>query len=120
MVTLKALLDYTNSLLCIDRFADYCPNGLQVEGRPQVSRLVSGVTASMELIEAAIDAQADAIVVHHGYFWKGEDACVTGHETQTAAASARQPTPACWPIIYRWMRTRNWAITPSWQPLARV
>jgi dinuclear metal center YbgI/SA1388 family protein len=78
MVTLKALRDYTNSLLCIDRFGDYCPNGLQVEGRPQVSRLVSGVTASMELIEAAIDAQADAIVVHHGYFWKGEDACVTG------------------------------------------
>ena len=78
MVTLKALLDYTNSLLSIDRFADYCPNGLQVEGRENVTRLVSGVTASMELIEAAIEAQADAIVVHHGYFWKGEDACVTG------------------------------------------
>ena len=78
MVTLKALLDYTNSLLSIDRFADYCPNGLQVEGSRNVTRLVSGVTASMELIEAAIDAQADAIVVHHGYFWKGEDACVTG------------------------------------------
>ena len=78
MVTLKALLDYTNSLLSIDSFADYCPNGLQVEGRAEVTRLVSGVTASMELIEAAIDAQADALVVHHGYFWKGEDACVTG------------------------------------------
>ena len=78
MVTLKALLDYTNNLLSIDSFADYCPNGLQVEGRAEVTRLVSGVTASMELIEAAIDAQADAIVVHHGYFWKGEDACVTG------------------------------------------
>lgn len=78
MVTLKALQDYTNSLLSIDRFADYCPNGLQVEGRARVTRLASGVTASMELIEAAIDAGADAIVVHHGYFWKGEDACVTG------------------------------------------
>ena len=78
MVTLKALLDYTNSLLSIDSFTDYCPNGLQVEGSANVSRLVSGVTASMELIEAAIDAQADAILVHHGYFWKGEDACVTG------------------------------------------
>lgn len=78
MVTLKALLDYTNRLLSIDSFADYCPNGLQVEGRVKVTRLVSGVTASMELIEAAIDARADAIVVHHGYFWKGEDACVTG------------------------------------------
>jgi len=78
MVTLKALVDYTNSLLSIDSFSDYCPNGLQVEGRAEVTRLVSGVTASMELIEAAIDAQADAIVVHHGYFWKGEDECVTG------------------------------------------
>ena len=78
MVTLKALLDYTNSLLSIDNFSDYCPNGMQVEGRAEVTRLVSGVTASMALIEAAIDARADAIVVHHGYFWKGEDACVTG------------------------------------------
>ncbi len=78
MVTLKALLDYTNSLLSIDRFADYCPNGLQVEGSANITRLVSGVTASLELIEAAIEAQADAIMVHHGYFWKGEDACVTG------------------------------------------
>jgi dinuclear metal center YbgI/SA1388 family protein len=78
MVTLKALLDYTNSLLSSDSFTDYCPNGLQVEGRAEVTRLVSGVTASMALIEAAIDVQADAIVVHHGYFWKGEDACVTG------------------------------------------
>ena len=78
MVTLKALLDYTNSLLSIDSFSDYCPNGLQVEGRAEVTRLVSGVTASMALIEAAIEAQADAIVVHHGYFWKGEDECITG------------------------------------------
>jgi len=78
MVTLKALLDYTNSLLSIDSFSDYCPNGLQVEGRAEVTRLVSGVTASMALIEAAIEVRADAIVVHHGYFWKGEDECVTG------------------------------------------
>jgi dinuclear metal center YbgI/SA1388 family protein len=78
MVTLNALLDYTNSLLSTDSFSDYCPNGLQVEGRAEVTRLVSGVTASMALIEAAIEAQADAIVVHHGYFWKGEDECITG------------------------------------------
>ncbi|MEN8204817.1 MAG: Nif3-like dinuclear metal center hexameric protein [Pseudomonadota bacterium] len=78
MVTLKALVDYTSSLLSIDSFTDYCPNGLQVEGRGDVTRLVSGVTASMALIEAAIEMQADAIVVHHGYFWKGEDECVTG------------------------------------------
>jgi len=78
MVTLKALVDYTDSLLAVEQFNDYCPNGLQVEGRQEVQRLVSGVTASLELVEAAIAAGADAILVHHGYFWKGEDECITG------------------------------------------
>lgn len=78
MVTLKALLEYTNGLLEAGSFSDYCPNGLQVEGRPEVRSLVTGVTASMELIEAAVAAQADAVLVHHGYFWKGEDERVTG------------------------------------------
>ncbi len=82
MVTLKALVEYTNSLLTVDNFSDYCPNGLQVEGRPEVQCLVSGVTASMALIEAAISANADALLVHHGYFWKGEDECVTGMKRQ--------------------------------------
>jgi dinuclear metal center YbgI/SA1388 family protein len=82
MVTLKALVEYTNSLLAVDNFSDYCPNGLQVEGRPEVQCLVSGVTASMALIEAAISANADAILVHHGYFWKGEDESVTGMKRQ--------------------------------------
>jgi dinuclear metal center YbgI/SA1388 family protein len=82
MVTLKALVDYTNGLLAVDNFSDYCPNGLQVEGRPEVQRLVTGVTASLALIEAAISANADALLVHHGYFWKGEDACVTGMKRQ--------------------------------------
>ena len=62
----------------VARFRDYCPNGLQVEGRGDVSRLVSGVTASVELLEAAVDARADAVLVHHGYFWRGEDARVIG------------------------------------------
>ncbi|MGD2055754.1 MAG: Nif3-like dinuclear metal center hexameric protein, partial [Gammaproteobacteria bacterium] len=78
MITLQELAEYTNKLLAIERFQDYCPNGLQVEGRAEVRTLVSGVTACLELIEAAIALQADAIVVHHGYFWKGEDACITG------------------------------------------
>ena len=60
------------------RIADYCPNGLQVEGRPQVRRIVSGVTASQALLDAAVEAEADVVLVHHGYFWKGEDARVTG------------------------------------------
>jgi dinuclear metal center YbgI/SA1388 family protein len=82
MVTLKALVEYTDSLLAVENFSDYCPNGLQVEGRPEVHCLVSGVTASLELVEAAIAAEADAILVHHGYFWKGEDECVTGMKRQ--------------------------------------
>lgn len=77
-ITLSELLDYTNKLLEIDKFEDYCPNGLQVEGRSAISRIVTGVTACAALIDAAIDLQADAIIVHHGYFWKGEDSCITG------------------------------------------
>ena len=78
MATLRELVNYANTLLDIGRFQDYCPNGLQVEGRPDVAVLVSGVTASLALIEAAIAAGADAVLVHHGYFWKGEDPCITG------------------------------------------
>lgn len=77
-ITLSELVDYTNKLLEIDKFEDYCPNGLQVEGRSTISRIVTGVTASAALIDAAIHLQADAIIVHHGYFWKGEDSCITG------------------------------------------
>jgi len=78
MVALNELVSYTNDLLQADRFNDYCPNGLQVEGRPAVSTIVSGVTASMALLEAAHAGGADAVLVHHGYFWKGEDARVRG------------------------------------------
>ncbi|HKJ09977.1 MAG TPA: Nif3-like dinuclear metal center hexameric protein [Gammaproteobacteria bacterium] len=78
MVALHELVGYTDRLLAADEFADYSPNGLQVEGRPQVRKLVSGVTASLALIEAAIAAGADALLVHHGYFWKGEDQRVVG------------------------------------------
>jgi len=78
MVTLQELVDYTNKELDIHSFRDYCPNGLQVEGRGTVNTLVSGVTASLALIEAAREAGADALLVHHGYFWKGEQAVVTG------------------------------------------
>lgn len=60
------------------RYKDYAPNGLQVEGRAEVQRIVCGVTASQALIDVAIERQADAILVHHGYFWKGEDARLVG------------------------------------------
>lgn len=72
------LLQAFDSLLQPERFKDYGPNGLQVEGKPVVSRIVSGVTASRALIEAAIAARADAIFVHHGLFWRGQDGRVTG------------------------------------------
>ncbi|MBL0151824.1 MAG: Nif3-like dinuclear metal center hexameric protein [Ideonella sp.] len=65
-------------LLAVDRFKDYGPNGLQVEGRAEVCRVVSGVTASLALIDAAIAAGADAGLVHHGLFWRGQDGRVTG------------------------------------------
>jgi dinuclear metal center YbgI/SA1388 family protein len=69
---------HLSQLLAVERFKDYGPNGLQVEGRAHVSRIVSGVTASRALIEAAIAAGADALLVHHGLFWRGHDGRVTG------------------------------------------
>jgi len=73
-----ALVDYLEELLEPARFHDYCPNGLQVEGRAEIRRLVTGVTASQALLAAALDRGADAVLVHHGYFWKGEDGRITG------------------------------------------
>ncbi|MDV6344578.1 Nif3-like dinuclear metal center hexameric protein [Nitrosomonas sp. Is37] len=67
------LENYLNQLLDISRFHDYCPNGLQVEGRDQIHTIVSGVTASIDLLQAAVALHADAVLVHHGYFWRGED-----------------------------------------------
>lgn len=69
---------YLAQALNIARFRDYCPNGLQVEGRARIASIVSGVTASLALVEAAAAAGADAILVHHGYFWRGEDARLVG------------------------------------------
>jgi dinuclear metal center YbgI/SA1388 family protein len=69
---------YLAQTLDINRFRDYCPNGLQVEGRSAIKTLVTGVTASVAMIEAAADLKADALLVHHGYFWKGEDARIVG------------------------------------------
>ncbi len=57
---------------------DYCPNGLQVEGKNEVKKIITGVTASQALIDAAIEHKADALLVHHGYFWKGENESIKG------------------------------------------
>lgn len=78
MIDTRELLDYCDRLLDSAAFADYCPNGLQVQGGERVRRIVSGVTASQALVDAAIAAQADLLLVHHGYFWKGESSPLTG------------------------------------------
>ena len=72
------LESYLNTLLDVGKFRDYGPNGLQVEGRPELHKIVSGVTASLALIEAAVSSKADALLVHHGLFWKGHDGRLTG------------------------------------------
>ena len=72
------LLRYLDDLLEAPGFHDYAPNGLQVQGRRSVRRLVSGVTASQAFLDEAVRLDADAVLVHHGYFWKGEDARITG------------------------------------------
>ena len=80
------LASYLNGMLVPERFHDYCPNGLQVEGRTEIRRVVCGVTASRALIEAAIARDADALLVHHGWFWKNEDGRVTGFRKQRLQA----------------------------------
>lgn len=77
-VTRTELEAYLAAYLDVARFRDYCPNGLQVEGRASISRIVTGVTASLALIERAIALQADAVLVHHGWYWRGEDPRLVG------------------------------------------
>lgn len=86
MASLKEFTEYINTFLQIDRFKDYCPNGLQVEGRNEVHSVVTGVTASQALIDNACEKNADAILVHHGYFWRNEDARIVGIKRKRIAA----------------------------------
>ena len=78
MVARDEMDRYLRQVLEVEKFKDYGPNGLQVEGRPEIRKLVSGVTASLGLIEAAVAAKADAVLVHHGLFWRGQDGRLTG------------------------------------------
>ena len=78
MVSLISLLEFINETLQPAQFQDFCPNGLQVEGRAKVRKIVSGVTACQALLDGAINVGADVILVHHGYFWKGDNPCVIG------------------------------------------
>ncbi|PID63299.1 MAG: Nif3-like dinuclear metal center hexameric protein [Gammaproteobacteria bacterium] len=78
MAALDDIVQHVNRTLVAAAIPDYCPNGLQVEGRSEVATLISGVTACEAFLEAAIDAGADAVLVHHGYFWKNDSPTVTG------------------------------------------
>lgn len=86
MVALNELVNYTNDLLETSLYQDYCPNGLQVEGASEVRKLVAGVTACQALVDRCAEEGADVLLVHHGYFWKGEDPCVTGMKRRRLAA----------------------------------
>ena len=79
------LVSRLDTLLEPWKFKDYCPNGLQVEGARRIERIVCGVTASQALLDEAVRLDADAVLVHHGYFWKGEPAAVTGIKRQRLA-----------------------------------
>jgi len=85
-VSTQTLEQWLNSTLSTAAFNDYCPNGLQVQGKPTISHIISGVTASQALIEVAAQREADALLVHHGWFWKGEDPRVLGTRKQRLAA----------------------------------
>ncbi len=78
MEKLSVIITELDRLLQAQNFNDYCPNGLQVEGRTQVHKIVSGVTACRALIERAVLEQADMLLVHHGFFWRGEHPCIIG------------------------------------------
>ena len=85
-VALVELCHYLDQCLRPDLFQDYCPNGLQVEGRPRVARLATGVSACQRFLDEAIEWGADALLVHHGYFWRGEAAQVVGMKRRRLAA----------------------------------
>ncbi len=78
MINNKTLEQYINQYLNVANFSDYCPNGLQIEGKSEICSIISGVSANQALIDQAIDEKADALLVHHGFFWKGEDQVLTG------------------------------------------
>jgi dinuclear metal center YbgI/SA1388 family protein len=86
---LKELCDFCDEYLKVDDFNDYCPNGLQVEANPLVEHIVCGVTASQALIDAAVEQGADTLIVHHGYFWKGESQAITGYKARRIASLMR-------------------------------
>lgn len=82
MITRNELSSYLHDFLSCGRYNDYAPNGIQVEGKEQIQRICTAVTASDEVISRAVAWQADALLVHHGYFWRGEEPVITGIKRQ--------------------------------------
>jgi putative NIF3 family GTP cyclohydrolase 1 type 2 len=78
MVNQTTLAKYCHQYLQVDKFTDYCPNGLQIQGKSDIKKIISGVSANQDLIDAAIDEKTDALFVHHGFFWKNEAAEIIG------------------------------------------
>ena len=114
MVTLAEIAAYAEGLLEVRRFKDYCPNGIHVEGRRPVRRVLSGVTASLALIEEAIARDADALLVHHGYFWRNEAPVVTGMKHAACAVCSRAAS-VCSPTICRSTPIPRSATTRNWR-----
>jgi len=82
MLTRQNLETYLADLLHITDYHDYAPNGLQIEGTPEIKKIITGVTACQALLDAAVAEKADAVLVHHGYFWKGESPILQGPKAQ--------------------------------------
>jgi len=85
MASREVLKQYTQTYLNADAFEDYCPNGLQIEGKEEINKIISGVSANLALIERAIDEKADAIFVHHGLFWKNDPQTISGAKRRKIA-----------------------------------
>ena len=86
-VSTRQLAEWLDDALQTQRFKDYCPNGLQVEGRDSIRHIITGVTASQALLDAAVQQDADAIMVHHGWFWKNENPVLRGAKRQRIATA---------------------------------
>lgn len=88
-VSTQDLASWLDATLQVHRFKDYCPNGLQVEGKTTIRHIITGVTASQALLEAAVARNADAVLVHHGWFWKNENPCIRGPKRNRLALALR-------------------------------
>jgi len=114
MATLTQLVDLLQQTLKPWLFQDYCPNGLQVGGREEVRRVVTGVTACQALIDEAVRLHADAVLVHHGFFWKNENPCITGMKKARLKTLLAHDLSL---LAYhcRWTGTPIWATTRNWR-----